>query len=218
MGALVSTDDTVTLTAAAALTCGQAVLAADGRVGIVSNMSPVAIGDVATLKMEGTVSMTAAATLTAGAQVGVHIANQTVVAAGTAGSKAAGTLLFNVTSGGTAQFSLNEFAKKNVAVGASTAAAGSTYADAGALPAATASVYLTSAADDTKGVIVHADDEVDGRVIYIANGVSNKILKVYAPAGGTINGAAANAAFSSASGKGVIMVCAAAATHVWNAF
>lgn len=218
MGALVNSDDTVLLTAIAVLNCGQAVLAPDGRVGIVSNMAPVAIGSVATLKMGGVVSMTAAATLSAGAQVGVHIANQTIVAAGTAGSTAAGTLLYDVASSGTAQFSLNEFSKKNVSVGASTAAAGSTTTDAGVLPAATASVYLTTAADDTTGVRVHASDQVTGRMLFIANGVSNKILKVYAPTGGTINGAAANAAFSSVSGKGVVMICVDGTGNTWSAF
>lgn len=218
MGALVNSDDTVLLTAIAVLNCGQAVLAPDGRVGIVSSMAPVAIGSVATLKMGGVVSMTAAATLSAGAQVGVHIANQTIVAAGTAGSTAAGTLLYDVASSGTAQFSLNEFSKKNVSVGASTAAAGSTTTDAGVLPAATASVYLTTAADDTTGVRVHASDQVTGRMLFIANGVSNKILKVYAPTGGTINGAAANAAFSSVSGKGVVMICVDGTGNTWSAF
>lgn len=103
-------------------------------------------------------------------------------------------------------------------LGASTAAAGSTYADAGALPAGTGSVYPTTAADDTKGVIVNVADQVTGRTIQIGNGVSNKILKVYGPAGAVINGAAANAAFSSASGKGVTMVCLSGAGNTWLAF
>ena len=103
-------------------------------------------------------------------------------------------------------------------VGASTAAAGSTNADAATLPVATATTYPVSAADDTKGVILHVDDKVTGRLIFIANKVSNKILKVYAPSGGTINGAAANAAFSSASGKGVIIQCIDAATNAWAAW
>lgn len=102
--------------------------------------------------------------------------------------------------------------------GASTAAAGSTTADAGVLPAAVGVVYPTTAADDTKGVRVHADDKVTGRTLLIGNGVSNKILKVYAPSGGTINGAAADAAFSSASGKGVIIVCLSGADNTWLAW
>lgn len=75
------------------------------------------------------------------------------------------------------------------ASGASTAAAGTTTSDAGVLPAATASFYPTTGADDAKGVRIHADDKVTGRVLFIGNGVSNKILKVYVPSGGTINGA-----------------------------
>lgn len=103
-------------------------------------------------------------------------------------------------------------------VGASTAAAGSTYADAGALPAGTGSVYPTTAADDTKGVIVSTSDKVTGKVLFIGNGVSNKILKVYGPAGAVINGAAANAAFSSVSGAGVVMICLSGSGNTWLAF
>jgi len=213
-----SDDDIVRFTAAAALTCGQAIVVSDRRVGIVQNMKPVAIGEVATCIVEGAVKMTAAATMSAGAQVGVHITNQTLVAAGTAGSVPAGTLLYDVTSGAVGEFSLNEFAKRSVSVGASTAAAGSTYADAGALPAGTAAVYLTSAADGTKGVIIDVADQVLGRKLYIANGVSNAVLKVYGPAGAAINGAAANAAFSSVSGKGVIIICTSATGNTWSAF
>lgn len=102
--------------------------------------------------------------------------------------------------------------------GASTAAAGNATGNAGVLPAATSSVYPTTAADDTKGVRLHADDTVTGRMIFIGNGVSNKILKVYPPTGGTINGAAADAAFSSASGKGVIVYCSDSATNAWLAW
>ncbi len=91
--------------------------------------------------------------------------------------------------------------------GVSTAAAGNDSTNYGALPAGTANLYPTTAADDTKGVGINAADNVTGREIRIANGVSNKILKVYPPTGGTINGAAANVAFSSASGKGVIIIC-----------
>lgn len=103
-------------------------------------------------------------------------------------------------------------------IGASTAAAGSTYADAGALPAGTAKVYPTSAADDTKGVILHANDQVTGRVLYVGNNVSNKILKVYGPAGAVINGAAANAGFSSVSGAGVVAVCLSGSGNTWLMF
>jgi len=102
--------------------------------------------------------------------------------------------------------------------GASTAAAGSTTADAGVLPAGTDRFYPTTAADDTKGVRVHATDKVTGREILIGNGVSNKILKVYPPAGGAINGAAADAAYSSASGKGVIIRCLDSTANTWSAW
>lgn len=104
------------------------------------------------------------------------------------------------------------------APGASTAAAGSTYSDAGALPAGTSDFYPTTAADDTKGVIINAADQVTGRRLFIGNGVSNKILKVYGPAGAVINGAAANTAFSSVSGKGVIIQCLSGSGNTWLAF
>lgn len=104
-------------------------------------------------------------------------------------------------------------------IGASTAAAGSVVGDAAALPAGTADVYLTTAADDTKGVILSSSDKVAGRVVFIANGVSNKILKLWPPTGGVINGAAANASFSSDSGKGIIVICTdASGSGVWAAW
>ncbi len=102
-------------------------------------------------------------------------------------------------------------------IGASTAAAGSTTSDAGVLPAATASIYPTTAADDTKGVRINAADKVTGRTLTIGNGVANKILKVYAPSGGVINGGSADAAFSSASGKGVTITCLSGAGNTWLA-
>ncbi len=105
-----------------------------------------------------------------------------------------------------------------VSIGASTAAAGSTDADAAALPAGTASVYPTTAANDTKGVIINAADKVTGRRIFIGNGVHDKILKVYPAAGGTINGASADAAFSSASGKGVVAICLSSGANTWLCF
>lgn len=102
--------------------------------------------------------------------------------------------------------------------GASTAAGGTTTADAGVLPAGTAAVYPTTAADGTKGVRVNAADKVTGRRIEIGNGVAAAILKVYGPAGATINGAAADVAFLSVSGKGVIMYCLNAAANTWLAW
>ena len=103
-------------------------------------------------------------------------------------------------------------------VGGSTAAAGTTHADATGLPAGTASTYPVTGADDAKGVILDVADKVTGRIVMVANLVSNKILKVYPPAGGTINGAAADAGFSSVSGKGVILQCLNAATSAWAAW
>lgn len=105
----------------------------------------------------------------------------------------------------------------NLSVGASTAGAGTTTTDATVLPAGTAAFYDTTAADDTVGVRIHASDKVDGRAIDIGNSVSNKILKIYPPTGGTINGAAANAAFSTASGKGARLVCTSASLNTWRA-
>jgi predicted RecA/RadA family phage recombinase len=105
-----------------------------------------------------------------------------------------------------------------LSVGASTAAAGTTTADAGVLPAATSRLYPTTAADGTKGVRINAADKVTGREIRIGNGVAAQILKVYPPSGGTINGAAADAAFSSASGKGVIVVCLSSTANTWLAW
>lgn len=99
----------------------------------------------------------------------------------------------------------------------STAAAGSTTTDATALPSAADSggpgmAMKTTAADDTKGVRIHADDNVPGMVLFVLNGVANKILKVYPPSGGTINGGSADAALSSASGHGLLLICSASGT------
>ena len=108
--------------------------------------------------------------------------------------------------------------KESATPGASTAAAGAASGDAGVLPAATANVYPTTAADDTKGVRVHAGDQVTGRRLFIGNGVSNKILNVYAPTGGSINGGAGDAAVPSVSGRGVIMYCLDADANTWLAW
>lgn len=113
---------------------------------------------------------------------------------------------------------LTSLTTAKAAIGASTAAAGSTTSDAGALPAGTALVYPTTAADGTKGVKINAADQVTGRMLFIGNGVSNQILKVYGPTGAAINGAAADAAFSSASGKGVIIVCLSGSGNTWLAW
>jgi hypothetical protein len=106
---------------------------------------------------------------------------------------------------------------QKVSVSAVTPAAGTTSTDAGLLP--TGGVfYPTSGADGTKGVRVGASDEANGNVLYIANGVAAATLKVYPPTGGAINGAAVDAAFVSASGKGVILICINAAAHTWAGF
>jgi hypothetical protein len=103
-------------------------------------------------------------------------------------------------------------------LGATTAAAGSTNADAAALPAGTAEHYPVTGADDTKGVIVHAADQKTSNRVRVLNGVSNKILKVYPPAGGTINGGAANAAVSTVSGHGITLLCTDGTANTWYAY
>jgi hypothetical protein len=101
-------------------------------------------------------------------------------------------------------------------VGGSTAATGSTYADAAALPAGTAFLYPVTASDGTKGVIINAADQVTGRTIMIG-GVAGAVTKIYAPSGGTINGGSANAAFSTASGHGALLTCISGSGNTWAA-
>lgn len=176
----------------------------------------------ATLRMlscEGTAIGIAAGAITEGDTVTAAAAG--AIASGGPGVQL-GVAMETVTAGESCEY--RPFAKAQAAsgevrtLGASTAAAGSTTADATVLPAATGSVYPTTAADGVKGVRVHADDAVTGRELKIGNGVSSQILKVYPPTGGTINGAAANAAFSSASGKGVILVCLSGSGNTWLAW
>jgi hypothetical protein len=100
--------------------------------------------------------------------------------------------------------------------GANTAAAGTTTGDAGVLPAGTAPAYHVTGADGTKGVRVHATDKVTGREIMITNGAA-AVLKIYPPAGGAINNAAADAAYSTASGKGALLRCIDSGTNAWSA-
>ncbi len=111
-----------------------------------------------------------------------------------------------------------QLVKTGFTIGASTVAVGTNTGTAGALPAGTASLYPTTAADDTVGVVIHANDKITGRTLFIGNGVSNKILKVYPASGGTINGAGADVAFSSASGKGVIITCLSSGSNTWLAW
>jgi hypothetical protein len=141
--------------------------------------------------------------------------------AGAGGTNGTVTIGDNDTSSinlGAATIPLVNNGVRNETAGASTAAAGSTTTDAGVLPAATHSVYPTTAADGTKGVRANASDKVTGRLILIGNGVANQILKVYAPSGGTINGGSADAAFVSVSGKGVILYCLSSAGNTWLAW
>lgn len=138
------------------------------------------------------------------------------------GSGDDGTVKIGTTRGavvlGKASTPINLAGIAALSVGASTTAAGSSESNAGALPEGTASVYPTTAADGDTGVIVDVADKVDGRVLFIANGVPDKVLNIYPPAGGTINGATADAAFETASGKGAILVCLSADTNAWAAW
>lgn len=102
--------------------------------------------------------------------------------------------------------------------GASTAAAGSSASDAATLPAGTSSVYPTTGADGTKGVKINGADKVSGKMLFIGTTVTASALKVYPPAGGVINGAAADAAFVTATGKGAILVCLSASGNTWLGF
>ena len=65
---------------------------------------------------------------------------------------------------------------------------------------------------------IHANDQVTGREFKIGNKVSTATLKVYPPSGGTINGAAADAAFVTVSGKGAIIQCEDSGTNAWLAW
>lgn len=164
-----------------------------------------------------------AVTITAGAGRSGGTAGSVTIDTGAANSGTAGTVSIGASNAssitlGAASVPVVTPGPSTCAPGGSTAAAGTTVADAGALPAGTARVYPTTAADDTKGVVVSTSDKVTGRLIFIGNGVSNKILKVYGPSGASINGASADAAFSSASGKGVIMCCLSSGSNTWLAW
>jgi hypothetical protein len=106
MAEMVSDDDVVRLTAVAALKCGQFAVSHCGRVGVVQNMEPVDIGDVATLKIRGIVKAPAGATLSAGVSVDVNLTAQTIIATGGAGTYL-GKLLYDVTSGRDAFVDMN---------------------------------------------------------------------------------------------------------------
>jgi hypothetical protein len=102
--------------------------------------------------------------------------------------------------------------------GASTAAAGSVTGDATVLPLATSSFYPVTAADGIKGVKLANVDKVTGKVVFVGNLAAAAVLKIYPPTGGTINGAAADAAFSTASGKGAILICVSSSGNTWAGF
>ena len=120
----------------------------------------------------------------------------------------------NLTVTGTATIATSATTNATSPVGASTAAAGSTTADAGALPAGTATVYPTTGADGTKGVIINAADKVTGRKIFIGN-TAAAVLKIYPPSGGVMNGGSADAGISTASGKGAEVICLSGSGNTW---
>jgi hypothetical protein len=102
--------------------------------------------------------------------------------------------------------------------GASTVALGANSGNAAVLPAGTGSFYPTTGADGTVGVRINGADKVDGKMLFIGNGASASVLKVYPPTGGTINGGAADAAYSSGSGRGAHLICLSASANTWAGF
>lgn len=85
--------------------------------------------------------------------------------------------------------------------GSITNAAGTDSATAAVMPAGV-SAQIVNGADDTKGVRIDAADAVVNLTMDVWNNAANKILKIYPPTGHQINGAAVDAAFSTASGAG----------------
>jgi hypothetical protein len=93
----------------------------------------------------------------------------------------------------------------------SVAAAGTTVADATLV---TSGLQTVTAADAAKGVILPATAAVDvGSMVVVINSVA-AVLKVYPATGGTINGAAANAALSQNASSVGIYFCTAADTWI----
>lgn len=106
MAEMVSDDNVVRVTAVAEMTCGQFAVADCGRVGVVQNMEPVDIGEIATLKIRGIVKAPAGVSLSAGVSVDVNLTAQTIIATGGSGTYL-GKLLYDVTSGRDAFVDMN---------------------------------------------------------------------------------------------------------------
>jgi hypothetical protein len=173
---------------------------------------------VSTAGVGGAVAITGGASPGASGTAGAVTVDAGAATGGTGAAVNLGTANATAVNIGKASVPTNIVGPVTLPVGASTAALGTTYANAAGLPAGTASIYPVTAADDAVGVIIDAADKVTGRTLFIGNLVSNKVLKVYGPSGATINGAGANAAFSSASGKGVIITCLSGSGNTWMAW
>lgn len=174
----------------------------------------IASGGTLTAASGSTINLSAV-TLAAGS-ITVPTGKTLTVSAG--GTLALSGVFGGTPTSGTLDLSAVTVIGGNHTIGASTAAAGSTNSDAAALPAGTARVYSTSGADGTKGVIISTSDKVTGRTIFVGNTVPGNALKVYPPAGGTINGGSANAAIISSNGKGVILTCVSSGSNSWLAW
>jgi hypothetical protein len=106
MAELVTDEPVVRLTAESQLTCGQLVIVPDGRVGIVQNKKPVDVGEVASVRIRGIIKAKAGSAMQAGDRAAAHIANQTIIATGGAGTDC-GQILYDVTIGKDAFVDLN---------------------------------------------------------------------------------------------------------------
>lgn len=131
-----------------------------------------------------------------------------------AGPPGAGTAA-PVSIGGTNASKISLGKPLDLSIGGSTAAAGANSAGATVLPAATASVYIVTGSDDAKGIRLHASDLVTGRIICIVNAVNNKAMLVYPPTGGSFSNGSADAAYTGASGKSVMVICTSAGGNQW---
>ena len=93
------------------------------------------------------------------------------------------------------------------------AAAGSVQGDAGAL-SATKFFHRVTGADGTKGVILGAAGANEVGQFHTILNTTAGVLKIYPATGGTVNGGAANAAFSALTGIKPI-VCYVSAASTW---